>query len=161
VRTPAAPLKLTIELVPKTCWYSNLRTQIRGSDWNRISKETRAAGVCAICGAAGVRLSCHERWEYDDDGGGIQRLVGFVALCDACHGVKHIGRVGRLATEDPQYVRLLQDAIEHFTRVNGVDVETFNAHKTESFALWRQRSAREWKTDLGAYAAMVRPVSSQ
>lgn len=75
----APALKLTIELVPKTCWYSNLRTQIRTTDWDRISKETRAAGVCGICGASDVRLSCHERWEYDDEHG-VQRLLGFVAL---------------------------------------------------------------------------------
>lgn len=153
-------LKLTIELVPKTCWYSNLRTQIRDGDWDRISKEARAAGVCAVCGAAGVRLSCHERWEYDDERG-TQRLLGFVALCDRCHGVKHIGRVGRLATEDPRQAHLLEDTIEHFMLVNGVDRQTFEAHKTEAFAVWRERGTRQWTTDFGGYAALVKAVSSQ
>jgi hypothetical protein len=148
-------LNLTIELVPKTCWYSNLRTQIRSKDWDRISNETRAARACAVCGASGVRLSCHERWEYDDERG-VQRLLGFVALCDRCHGVKHIGRVMRIATEDPRQAHLIEDSIEHFMRVNEVDLETFNAHKTESFALWRKRSCRAWTTDLGEYAQLVK-----
>jgi hypothetical protein len=152
----APPLKLTIELVPKTCWYTNLRTQIGSSDWDRISKETRVSGVCAICGATDLRLSCHERWEYDD-GHGIQRLRGFVALCDACHGVKHIGRIGRLATEDPRLAHLLEDTIEHFMRVNGVDRQTFDAHKAEAFAVWRQRGAQQWTTELGEYAHLVKP----
>jgi len=155
----ATALKLTIELVPKTCWYSNLRTQVRSADWDRISKQTRAAGVCAICGATGLRLSCHERWEYDDEHS-IQRLLGFVALCDPCHGVKHIGHVGRVAMEDPRQAHLLEDTIEHFMRVNDVDLETFNVHKAEAFAMWRQRSARDWATDLGDYAGMVKLVSS-
>jgi hypothetical protein len=151
----ATALKLTIELVPKTCWYTNLRTQIRGTEWDRISEETRASDVCAICGATDVRLSCHERWEYDD-GRGIQRLLGFVALCDACHAVKHIGRIGRLATADPRQGHLLKDTIEHFMRVNAVDRATFDAHKTESFAVWRHRSGREWTTDLGDYADLLK-----
>ena len=140
----ATALKLTIELVPETCWYSNLREQIKSTDWKRISAETRSAGMCAVCGVSGVRLACHERWEYDDQRG-IQRLRGFVALCDSCHAVKHIGHTGVVAVRAGR-PELLEDAIGHFMRVNRVDLEAFNAHKTEAFAVWRQRSARcRWR----------------
>ena len=52
---------------------------------------------CGICQARG-RLSCHEIWHYDDDQH-VQTLQGFIALCEWCHHMKHLGLAGVLAGE--------------------------------------------------------------
>jgi hypothetical protein len=60
-------MRLEIDLVPSTAWYSNLRNKIPLKEWDRIRKKSYldADHKCAICGAEG-RLNCHEIWEYDD-----------------------------------------------------------------------------------------------
>ncbi|MDF1534223.1 MAG: hypothetical protein P1P69_06945 [Methanosarcinaceae archaeon] len=59
-------MRLEIDLVPSTAWYSNLRTNISKNKWDKIRKQSYADAnhKCAICGADG-RLNCHEIWEYD------------------------------------------------------------------------------------------------
>jgi 5-methylcytosine-specific restriction endonuclease McrA len=88
---PEPALRLSIELVPATCWQANARDLLPRASWDRLRREVYAASnyQCAICGAAG-RLHCHEVWRYDD-ASHIQHLDGFVALCAWCHHVKHIG----------------------------------------------------------------------
>ncbi len=87
----AARIKLTIEPVPKTLANQSLSKQL-GNRWKKISKEERARydHKCAVCEVAPGkgRLHCHEIWEYDD-AACVQKLSGFVALCDPCHRVKH------------------------------------------------------------------------
>ena len=60
-------MKLEIDLVPSTAWYSNLRKKVSQKDWDRIRKQSYADAnhKCTICGAEG-RLNCHEIWKYDD-----------------------------------------------------------------------------------------------
>ena len=88
----AAQLKLTVEPVPKPLANQSLSKQL-GNRWKKISKEERARQdhKCAVCEVAPGegRLHCHEVWEYDDMVACVQRLSGFVALCDPCHRVKH------------------------------------------------------------------------
>jgi hypothetical protein len=74
--TAATAQKLTIELVPKTCWYSNLRNAMPRSSWDKVRKKVYAdyGHRCGVCSAANVRLNCHEIWEYDDQRH-IQRLL--------------------------------------------------------------------------------------
>ena len=47
--------RLTIELVPSTCWFSNVRSNISKQDWDRLRKETykKANYRCEICGGVG------------------------------------------------------------------------------------------------------------
>lgn len=141
-------LKLKIELVPETSWYKNLRKYMKEKDWDRIRKQTYAnyGHRCGICGAEG-RLNCHEIWEYDDKKH-IQKLVGFIALCDMCHHVKHIG----LAAELGLYDRV----VEHFMKVNNCDAKTFKEHEKEAFEQWKERSKHEWQIDLGEYKNVVK-----
>ena len=84
--------KLNFELVPDSCWYSNLRS-IMPDKWKIIRKNAvaRAGGRCMICGAPSPRLEAHERWEYDEQHA-VQRLKDVVAVCPACHAVIHYGR---------------------------------------------------------------------
>jgi len=147
-------LKLTIELVPSTSWYNNLRSVLPKSVWDKIRKKTYAkyGYRCGICGAKG-RLNCHEIWEYDDQNH-VQKLVGFIALCDLCHHVKHIGLASILASEGKlDYERV----VEHFMKVNGCDRKTFERHRREAFDQWRERSRYDWNVDLGEYESLVKP----
>ena len=90
--------KLTIELVPATSWYANLRKLIPKADWDKLRRQVyaRYGHRCGVCGASNTRLNCHEIWKYEQRKR-IQRLLGFIALCDLCHHVKHIGLAGILA----------------------------------------------------------------
>ena len=148
-------LKLTIELVPQSSWYSNLRKAVSRQDWDEIRKEAYRACAyrCGICGADG-RLECHERWAYDDENH-VQRLLGFVALCALCHHVKHIGLAHILAQQGQLDY---EQVVAHFMRVNGCDRETFDAHEAHAFEVWAERSQHPWTVELGAYAALVNPT---
>ena len=71
-----------------------MRSNVSKAVSNRLRHQVAAdAGDrCEICGARGRRwpVECHETWDYDDDRK-IQRLQRLVALCPACHEVKHAG----------------------------------------------------------------------
>ena len=81
-------MKLTIELVPRMCWYSNVRTNVTREKWDIIRKECyrKSNYKCEICGDKGTThpVECHEIWEYDDVNY-VQKLIGFIALCPNCH----------------------------------------------------------------------------
>ena len=64
--------RLTIELVPQTCWFSNVRLEVGTAEWDRLRKlaSDAAEDRCQVCGGRGPKL---------------------IALCPACHEVKHIG----------------------------------------------------------------------
>ena len=145
-------MKLRIELVPKTCWYQSLYRILPKAQWNKIRKETvaKAGNVCEICGASG-KLYCHEIWEYDDKRG-IQRLRGFEAVCSLCNLVKHSGLANILAFEGKLDY---ETVVAHFMKVNNVGREEFEKHRGEAFALWRERSKRGWKTDLGQFSDLL------
>ncbi len=145
-------LKLTIDLVPKTCWYKNLRKQIRRSQWDKLRKKVYEdqSNVCQICGSMG-KLSCHEIWHYDEKRH-VQRLLGFHAVCGLCHHVAHFGMARILVSQGHLD---LEAVIEHFMKVNGVSREVFETHRTEAFQAWREKSKHQWKTDLGEWASLV------
>jgi hypothetical protein len=60
-------LKLSIELVPSTSWYSNLRGKMEQQDWDKVRENIYKVFdyKCGICGNKG-RLHCHEIWEYEE-----------------------------------------------------------------------------------------------
>lgn len=124
-------------------------------DWDKLRNETyeKYNFKCAICKDHSGKLNCHEIWEYDDIKL-IQTLKGFIALCNMCHHVKHIGLAKILADEG----KLDYDAvIDHFIRVNKCDKETFNSHVEEAFIIWSERSSHKWKYNLGKFATLVKP----
>jgi hypothetical protein len=145
-------MKLQIELVPSTSWYSNLRKKIPKKEWDKIRKQCYADANyrCAICGV-NDRLNCHEIWEYDDKEH-IQRLKGFTALCDDCHMIKHIGFAEIQASKGLLDMNKL---IEHFMRVNNVDRNAFDRHHKESFRIWRERSQYQWTTDFAQWSSLI------
>ncbi len=152
-------MRLTIELVPRTSWYSNMRSVMPQSAWDRLRKSVYAEynHRCGVCGAED-RLECHEIWEYDDKNH-IQTLRGFIALCALCHRVKHIGLAGIHAREGKLDY---EQVIEHFMRVNECNRKAFEQHKKQAFEQWRLRSQYQWQVNLGDYESLVskRPTSA-
>ena len=153
-KTSDHDLRLRMDLVPKACWNSKLRKLMPQSRWKNVRREVleRAGHTCEICGAKD-KLNCHEIWEYDDKNH-IQRLVGFQAVCDLCHHVKHFGMAQVLA--DRGYADLIDTLVEPFKAVNGVEDREFDSHVMKAFRVWKQRSHREWRTDLGKFESLVR-----
>lgn len=135
--------ELRIELVPSTCWYTNVRSNVSRRDWEKCKQfvKQRSGDRCEICGGRGSRwpVECHEIWDYDDERS-IQTLVGLIALCPRCHEVKHIGRASVVGT--------LDRALVHLARVN--EWPMLKARKAYDIALqiWEIRSQYQWELDI-------------
>lgn len=135
-------MKLGFELVPDSCWYSNLRSILSPAQWDVVRKEaySRAGGKCMICGAPCLRLEAHERWEYDDKNK-IQKLADVVAICKSCHEVIHIGRTQLTGGEER--------ACAHFMKVNNCSYAEYRKALGEANTLHRERNkVNEWKLDI-------------
>ena len=69
---------LTVELVPKTAWYKNLRSELPEGKWDQLRKHSYrlAEYKCEICTGKGDKwpVECHEIWDYDDVNH-IQKLI--------------------------------------------------------------------------------------
>lgn len=136
-------MKLTIELVPEGSWYSNVRSNVTQEEWDLIRRPCyrQANYRCEICGGVGSKwpVECHEKWNYDDTTH-IQKLMGFIALCPACHQVKHIGL--------SQIRGLYDETRQHLANVNGIKVKKAEKYIRECFAVWERRSLETWTVDL-------------
>ncbi|TAM87647.1 DNA primase [bacterium] len=120
---------LFVDLVPSSCFFTNVRTSVAAADWDRLRRFVyeRAGRVCEICGArwdpataawAGDgrtrRLDAHERWSYDAVRL-VQRLQRIICLCFECHQVTHYGRTSLYGDADA--------AFAHLARVNARPVD--------------------------------------
>ena len=139
---PARP-KLTAELVPSTCWWSNLRSNMPSEEWAKCKAfvRRRSGDRCELCGGRGPKwpVECHEVWGYDDVTH-VQSLVGLIALCPPCHEVKHIGRAEAVGNLERATNRLM--VANGWTRA---DVELYLEGVWE---VWHQRSSHEWTLDV-------------
>ena len=135
-------MKLEFELVPDSCWYSNLRSILTPAQWDVVRRDAyaRAEGHCMICKAPASRLEAHERWSYDEQRG-IQKLETVVAVCKSCHEVIHIGRTQLMGNEER--------ACDHFMKVNGCNYAEYRKALGEANEEHRRRNrVPEWKLDL-------------
>jgi len=136
-------MNLTIELVPRSSWFTNLRSVLSKSEWDKIRKEQykKSNYVCDVCGGKGDRwpVECHEIWEYDNRKH-TQKLVGFTSLCPSCHMVKHIGLAG---------IRGLHDkAISHLMKINDMTRNGAEMYVEDQMWKWQERSLYEWEIDI-------------
>lgn len=147
-------MKLEIELVPSTVWYSSLYRLLPREIWDRVRNEIiiKKGRKCQICGETEGVMNLHEIWKYDDEKH-IQKLEGFILLCKLCHHIKHIGLAGILASEGKLDY---DEVIEHFCKVNGCTRKEFEEHETKAFDIWRRRSMHQWKQDFGKYEKFIR-----
>ena len=147
-------MKLKVELVPSTVWFSSLRNLLPRKIWDDIRNEIikENGRKCQICGEIEGKMNLHEIWKYDDDRH-IQKLEGFILLCGLCHHVKHIGLAGILTKQG----KLDYDkVIEHFCKVNNCSEKDFKKHVDRAFEIWRERSKHKWKQDFGKYEEFIK-----
>lgn len=153
--------RLTIELVPSTSWFSNVRSEVPAAVWEKLKKVAYklAHYRCEICSGRGRKwpVECHEVWHYDD-ASHIQKLVRLIALCPMCHRVKHIG----FASLQPDF----NDVIAHLMKVNQwSDRITAESYIKQCAKVWEGRSKHDWTLDISCLkqygfdpASIKRPV---
>jgi len=141
------PLLLSIELVPQTAWYTNVRSHVSQKTWDVIRSKCYAQAnyVCELCGDVGqnqgVRHSveCHEIWAYDNTKH-TQTLTGLIALCPRCHKTKHVG-LAQLKGEE-------EIVIKQLMKLNNMARHEAITYIKQSFEIWRNRSQFEWLLDI-------------
>lgn len=137
---------LFVDMVPRSCWFTNVRSCVTQQDWERLRRmiTRRAAQKCEACGAgedraANQQLEAHERWAYDDRTG-VQALRRLICLCSACHLSTHLGYANVTGRAD--------QALAHLRAVTGMTDAEVSRHVDAAGELWTNRSARVWTLDL-------------
>jgi len=143
---PAFGSGLFLDLIPASCWFTNVRSCVSARDWERLRTLVygRAGNRCEVCAATVDRerqvwLEAHERWDYHHTSR-TQRLRRLVCLCTRCHQATHFGYAeitGRAAQALAQLC-----AVNHWTRTDA------EAHIAAAASLWRFRSETDWALDL-------------
>ncbi|MFA5449112.1 MAG: hypothetical protein WC292_01555 [Clostridia bacterium] len=131
-------LSLTIDLLPKGAWGNNLSKVLSKKDWDILRKACyeRAQYRCIICGKEGD-LDAHEVWNFDIKTK-TQTLKDIIALCSACHGVKHVRNSERIGYGE--------SAKRHFLKINKCSPIVFAGHYAEAQILFDERNeVKRWK----------------
>lgn len=142
--------KLNFELIPDSCWYSNLRTLLSKRQWDFLREEAKEKSgyKCSICGRKGL-LEAHERWSYDLDNG-VQKLTDIIAVCKDCHSVIHIGRTQLVGDEER--------AENHFMKVNNATYAEYRKALKEANEYHKKlNQVPEWKLDLTYLQKYIKP----
>ena len=136
---------LFVDLIPSTCWFTNVRSCIHPSDWDRVRKYVyeRVNNCCECCGVdtkkEKIQLEAHERWYYDKENE-TQKLMRIIALCSNCHQTTHIGLAGIKGKSD--------EAKQHLCKVRKFTLEECEKHIKEAFSIWNERNKFDWELDL-------------
>lgn len=105
-----------MEMVPRTCWWSNLRSVLPSERWDQVRRAVyrRAEWRCEVCGSWGTEhpLEAHEVWSYDDHAH-RQVLIRIAALCPMCHQCCHLGHAQASVSiqEVLDHLRILTDRL--------------------------------------------------
>lgn len=148
-RTFGAIPTLSVDLIPSTCWFTNIRSCVSKEDWKRIAMgvRRRAGKQCELCGGKdapteGVFLEPHERFDYV---GGVQVLRRLVCACSRCHKAIHFGHAQATGQEAAAWERL--------ATVNQWDDAQIKQHVRHAFDVWAARSRQDWTLDIGIIQA--------
>jgi hypothetical protein len=135
--------RLSVELVPNTCWLSNVRSLVRERAWKRLAAEIAedSGRRCEVCRGRGRQhaVECHEAWLYDERRR-VQMLMRLQSLCPMCHRVKHLGRSVNVGYGE--------QACAWLARVNRWDQATTERYIDAVFSQWAARSQSAWTLDL-------------
>jgi len=106
---------LFVDLVPSSCWFTNVRSCVSERDWERLRTmiTTRAGRRCEICHCgedreSGRWLEAHECWEFDHQTK-VQALRRLICLCTSCHTATHYGLAkltGKNSCYRPRYLNI-------------------------------------------------------
>ncbi len=142
---------LFVDMVPRSCWFTNVRTCVTAQDWERLRRMItgRAGQKCEACGATedrgvGRRMEAHERWAYDDHTG-VQALRRLICLCSDCHTSTHFGHANVTGRAE--------QALAYLRRVTGMTDAEAGDHVHAAGEVWTRRSARVWTLDLSMLTA--------
>lgn len=136
---------LFVDLIPRSCWFTNVRSCVSPLDWERLRRLVidRAGNECEACTMFPIPeqqlyMECHERWAYTKDD--TQKLVRLVCLCSRCHEATHMG-LAQVRDRD-------SEAMEHLMTVEGMTWEQAEQHVATAFEVWRERNRTDWRLDL-------------
>jgi Domain of unknown function (DUF5710) len=137
---------LYVDLVPASCWFTNVRSCLDQRDWERLRRMVveRASHRCEACGrerepAEGRWLEVHERWLYQEPTA-VQVLRRLICLCTDCHTATHMGLAGLRG--------IAEGAKAHLAVVNKWTVDQVEEHVRAAFELFTKRSRTDWRLDL-------------
>lgn len=139
---------LYTELVPKTCWLSNVRDHLTTKEWSEVKDwcYRRSKYRCEICGETGIgqrsrkwNVEAHEVWHYDDLDKS-QTLIGLISLCPSCHECKHYGRALAVGIDARVRYRL--------KTLNNWSWSEVRTHCEESVQQYVERSMHQWTLNL-------------
>ncbi len=137
--------ELFIDLIPKSCWFTNVRYCVSKEDWNKIRKiiYKRTGYICECCKIDCIKsnnsIEAHERWHYDYENK-IQKLVRLVALCKKCHQSTHYGFAKINGKE--------KEAIEHLQMVRNFNLSELNEHVNMAYSSWFEKNQYSWNLNL-------------
>ena len=141
-RREVSPPFIRPMMVPQGSWGKNLRSVLSGAEWDQVRRRAydRAGRRCIVCGERGPEwpVEADEAWAYDD-AACVQTLKGVVALCPACHLVRHWGKAIMTGQDEI--------AVEHMMRLNNWTRRQAEAEGDAGMESWQARSQRDWQVD--------------
>jgi DNA polymerase III epsilon subunit-like protein len=146
-------IKLEVSLIPAKSWGQNVRAVVSEGSWFSLRSKFGAVFdpygnylepakplVCSGCEKiVSESLHLHEKWEFDDKNL-VQKLVGFLAVCEDCHNAIHMGR--------SNIVGLGESAKAHLKKVNGWTDSQLNKHLENASSQWVKRIGIKYQLDL-------------
>lgn len=158
-RDPSARHPLGVSMIPLGNWGKNVRAVVARDVWDAMRFYLEATKdkpafmrnldlphpnqnttiSCRCCGAQRDSLELHEVWGFDDNEQ-IQKLLGFIPICDQCHNVFHFGRASQLG--------LAECTFEHLRIINRLSKAKATKHVEEAYAIWQERSTKSYTVDM-------------
>jgi|688.fasta_scaffold26518_6 hypothetical protein len=132
---------LFVDLIPTSCWFTNVRSSIHQKDWDRVRKHIyqRVNFICECCNINTKELEAHERWNYDNITK-VQKLKRLVALCHQCHQATHMG-LAQIKNKEIE-------ATNHLKKVRNFSENECNLHISNAFNTWKERNKYDWTLDI-------------
>ena len=153
---------LYVDLIPSSCWFTNVRYCVRPRDWDVIRKIVyeRTDYKCECCQIDCIKekipIEAHERWDYDFTTG-TQKLVRLIGLCKRCHQSTHFGFAKICGKEE--------EASTHIKKIRNFNLEELKEHIDTAWSIWVERNQYEWKLDLSIITSngfdIIKPVGKE
>lgn len=140
--------RLKFEVLPPAIHSKNVRSELGQAEWDVIRKKTykKYNHTCSICGKTHMRCNAHEVWKLVINSKmftGKQILVNVINVCNECHDVIHIVRLGTIAPDK------VPEAIKYYAKINGIDFQdAIVDYNYMGEKLQRTSNIRNWTIDL-------------